>query len=146
MLATKIMLMPMLLAAGQALSGQNACDRLSGLKLRETTITAATQIVPAPKWTIESDTLSRGAVNVSQPFCRVQGRIEKEIEFEAWLPAHADWNRKHLGVGNGGYAGFINYTALAQGLSRGDATSAPATGRKSRPMDGPWAPGHPQRR
>ena len=73
--ATKIMLMPMLLAAAQALSAPNACERLGGLTLRDTTITAATQITPEPTWTIEGDTLSRGAVNVSQPFCRVQGRI-----------------------------------------------------------------------
>lgn len=143
--ATKIMLIPILLAAGQALSAPNACDRLGKLTLRDTTITATTQITPAPKWTIEGDTLSRGAVSVSQPFCRVQGRIEKEIEFEAWLPARADWNRKHLGVGNGGYAGFINYSALAQGLGRGYATSSTDTGHKGGPMDGSWALGHPQR-
>ncbi len=143
--ATKIMFMPMLLAASQVLSAQNACDRLSGLNLPDTTITAASQITPAPKWTVENDTLSRGAVNVSQPFCRVQGRIEKEIEFEAWLPARADWNRKHLGVGNGGYAGFINYSGLAQGLRRGYATSSTDTGHKGGPMDGSWALGHQQR-
>lgn len=145
MRATTSMLAAVLLACGNAYAAQSACERLGSLELRDTVIHAATPITPSPVWTIENDTLSRGAVRVAQPFCRVQGRIEKEIEFEVWLPTEAEWNRKHLGVGNGGYAGFINYSGLAHGLHRGYATSSTNTGHTGGPADGSWALGHPQR-
>jgi feruloyl esterase len=134
-----------LLASANADGAQDDCERLRSLHLPDTTISAATQIVPAPQWTLDDDTLTHRPVSVSQPFCRVQGRIEAEIEFEAWLPTRANWNRKHLGVGNGGYAGFINYSGLAQGLHRGYATASTDTGHKGGPADGSWALGHPQR-
>lgn len=135
----------LLLAIGRLEAAQSDCGRLSSLQLPDTAILAADQIAPAPLWTLEGDTLSRRTVSVSQPFCRVQGRIEKEIDFEVWLPAHPAWNGKQLGVGNGGYAGFINYSALAQGLRRGYAASSTDTGHKGGPMDASWALGHPQR-
>jgi feruloyl esterase len=125
-------------------AADQSCTALQALKLQDTELTA-TFIEPSPQWSVENDTLTRGAVSVSEPFCRVQGRIQKEIEFEAWLPPRARWNGKHLGVGNGGYAGFINYSSLAQGLKRGYATASTDTGHKGGPMDASWALGFPQR-
>ncbi len=134
-----------LLLCGHAHAEDAACKRLGSLELRDTAILAATQIVPSPQWTIENDTLSRGSISVTQRFCRVRARIEKEIEFEVWLAHPDDWNGKHLGVGNGGYAGFINYSGLAHGLRRGYATSSTDTGHTGGPMDASWALGHRQR-
>jgi feruloyl esterase len=131
-------------SAGSVHAGDRSCTALQKLALKDMTFTA-TFIEPLPQWTVENDTLTRGAVAVSEPFCRVQGRIEKEIEFEVWLPAPSRWNGKHLGVGNGGYAGFINYSSLAHGLKRGYATASTDTGHKGGPMDASWALGHPQR-
>jgi len=125
-------------------AADQSCTALQALALKDTKITA-TLIEPSPQWTVENDTLTRGSVAVSEPFCRVQGRIEKEIEFEVWLPAASRWNGKHLGVGNGGYAGFINYSSLAHGLKRGYATASTDTGHKGSPMDASWALGQPQR-
>ncbi|HEY5757227.1 MAG TPA: tannase/feruloyl esterase family alpha/beta hydrolase [Steroidobacter sp.] len=125
-------------------AADQSCTALQALKLKDTTLTVAV-IEPSPHWSVESDALTRGAVSVSEPFCRVQGRIEKEIEFEVWLPPSSRWNGKHLGVGNGGYAGFINYSSLAQGLKRGYATASTDTGHKGGPMDASWALGHRQR-
>jgi feruloyl esterase len=122
----------------------DSCEELQALQLPDTTIVASA-IKPAPSWTVDNDTLTRGSVVVKEPFCRVQGRIEKEIEFELWLPRSEAWNGKHLGVGNGGYAGFINYSSLAHGLQRGYATASTDTGHKGGPMDGSWALGNPQR-
>lgn len=127
-----------------AQADDRSCTALQSLALKNTTLTA-TFIEPSPQWTVENDTLTRGAVSVREPFCRVQGRIEKEIEFEVWLPAPSRWNGKHLGVGNGGYAGFINYSSLAHGLKRGYATASTDTGHKGGPMDASWALGQPQR-
>jgi feruloyl esterase len=137
-----------LLISVVTVSGANAadqsCSALQALMLKDTKL-AATFIEPAPQWTVENDTLTRGAVVVTEPFCRVQGRIEKEIEFEVWLPPPSRWNGKHLGVGNGGYAGFINYSSLAHGLKRGYATASTDTGHKGGPMDASWALGQPRR-
>lgn len=131
--------------SGSAAAAGTPCAELGSLTLPDTTIVAATAIEPSPEFVIEGDTLSRRGVTIRQPFCRVRGRIEKEIEFEVWLPPASAWNGKHLGVGNGGYAGFINYSALAHGLGRGYATAATDTGHTGGPGDATWALGQPQR-
>ncbi len=143
----KVSLATLLICVATA-SGVQAADRsctaLQTLVLQDTKLTA-TPIEPSPHWSVANDTLTRGPISVSEPFCRVQGRIESEIEFELWLPPPSRWNGKHLGVGNGGYAGFINYSSLAHGLKRGYATASTDTGHKGGPMDASWALGHPQR-
>src|SRR5581483_886840 len=57
-------------------------------------------------------------------FCRIAGSIhpsgDSDIRFEVWLPV-SGWNGKFLGVGNGGFAGSINYFALADNVKRGYA-------------------------
>ncbi|HEY5809202.1 MAG TPA: tannase/feruloyl esterase family alpha/beta hydrolase, partial [Povalibacter sp.] len=134
-----------IVTSSHARAADTGCNALHKLSLADVTIEEVTAIQPAPVFVIESDALSRRAVSVTVPFCRVRGRIEKEIEFEVWLPSRTMWNGKHLGVGNGGYAGFINYGALAHGLGRGYATAATDTGHQGGPMDASWALGHPQR-
>ena len=46
-------------------------------------------------------------------FCRVAATLaptpDSDIKIEVWLPA-SGWNGKLLAVGNGGWAGSINYT------------------------------------
>jgi feruloyl esterase len=136
-------------ALGSASAESNpssACERLQALSLQDTQIVAATAIdgrrVP---WKIDNDTLTGREVPVAQAFCRVQGRIETEIQFELWLPAQSQWNGKHLGVGNGGYSGFINYSALAHGLRRGYAASSTDTGHTGGPADASWMLNRPDR-
>ena len=57
-------------------------------------------------------------------FCRVAATSrpssDSEIRIEVWMPL-AGWNGKFQGVGNGGYAGTITYTAGSGGLERGMA-------------------------
>jgi len=38
------------------------------------------------------------------------GTVLPELGFEVWLPAQ--WNHKYVGVGNGGLAGKIVYSAM----------------------------------
>lgn len=76
-------------------------------------------------------------------FCRVQGIIEAEIRFEVWLPDPDVWNKRFLGVGNGGEAGWINYNELQRGLSRHFASASTDTGHVS--SDTHWALGYPER-
>jgi len=81
-------------------------------------------------------------------FCRLAGVIrpstDSDIRFEVWLPA-SDWNGKFLSVGNGGFAGSINYFALADDLRRGFATAATDTGHESDAEDASWAFRHPEK-
>src|SRR5580698_9015787 len=78
-------------------------------------------------------------------FCRVQGVLtpsaDSHIEFEVWLPV-TGWNGKYLGVGNGGFAGAIGYTALAEAVANGYAASSTDTGHQAGGTDGAWALGH----
>lgn len=135
-----------LLGSAQAAAGQHACERMRALPLENAAILTAEHIDPAgTPWQIDGDTLTGRPVRVSQAFCRIQGRIEREIQFELWLPAEAQWNGKHLGVGNGGYSGFINYSGLAHGLQRGYAASSTDTGHTGGPADASWMLGHPER-
>jgi feruloyl esterase len=77
------------------------------------------------------------------PICRVVAVAEPAIKFEIWMPATA-WNGKFNGVGNGGYAGFINYGAMRTALARGYATASTDTGHMGNPFDATWMLGHPE--
>jgi feruloyl esterase len=72
-----------------------------------------------------------GAKPIARSLCRVEGRIEKEIGFELWLPAKADWNGRILVGGVGGQAGSFNYRELARGAARGYASASTDTGHKA---------------
>ncbi len=142
-----------LLICAVALNAQliaaTTCESLSGLKAANTTITA--QAVAAGAFTLP------GSPEPGQPsvafaklpaFCRVQGVIQpssdSHIEFEVWLPA-TGWNGRYEGLGNGGFAGSISYTGLADALANGYAASATDTGHKAGMIDAQWALGHPEK-
>ncbi|WP_162244018.1 tannase/feruloyl esterase family alpha/beta hydrolase [Pseudorhodoferax sp. Leaf265] len=59
-------------------------------------------------------------------FCRVAASLrpssDSDIRVEVWLPT-AGWNGKFLGLGNGGFAGALDYRELAAGLNRGFAVA-----------------------
>jgi feruloyl esterase len=79
-------------------------------------------------------------------FCRVKAVIKESISVEVWLPTD-NWNRKFEGVGNGGTAGFIGYTAMAAALRRGYAVAGTNTGHANEPpniiFDAKWALNRP---
>jgi feruloyl esterase len=120
-----------------SLAAQQPCENLKNLTLPGVTISSAAA-VPAGPFALP------GTQNRSLPlpaFCRVIGLIWPEINFELWMPVQ--WNKKLLGVGNGGLAGSINYAAMANPLNAGYATGSTDTGHKS--SDTAWALGHFQR-
>jgi feruloyl esterase len=120
------------------------CESLASLKLSHTTITAA-QSIPAGTYTAPN-----GEVFQNMPaFCRVAATLtptsDSEIGIEIWMPAHR-WNGKFEGVGNGGYAGSIPYSAIAPEVSLGYATVGTDTGHVgSSSDDGSFALGHPEK-
>jgi hypothetical protein len=130
-----------------------ACGAMAALALPNTTITSA-QIVAAGALDVPDTGRSSGDgfadVSKLPAFCRVQGVIQpsadSRIGFETWMPA-AGWNRRYLGVGNGGYGGAINYARLADALAAGYATSSTDTGhRGSADDEASWSTGHPEKR
>jgi hypothetical protein len=121
-----------LMVSAACLSIAADCDRVGG-----TVVAAGEFALPAgPKAAIFKKTPA---------FCRVTGVLapasDSHIEYEVWLPV-AGWNRKYLGIGNGGFAGSIGYTALADAVANGYAASSTDTGHQAGGIDGAWALGH----
>jgi feruloyl esterase len=114
-----------------------SCEDLEELTLSGVTITSAESLSagtnPAPVGTLPI------------PICRVVAKIDDNINFEVWLPANNQklWNGKFNGVGNGGLAGFINYSAMTAALARGYATASTDTGHQAFLGDGSWALNRP---
>jgi hypothetical protein len=141
--ATRTLIAISLILATAALGRATDCASLSSTNLPNTSVTTA-QSVPAgrfmPPYGRPLDKLPA--------FCRLAGVIrpssDSDIRFEVWLPA-SGWNGKFLSVGNGGFAGSISYSALADDLRRGYATAATDTGHEGDSEDASWAYKHPEK-
>src|SRR5579863_1664308 len=123
------------------------CSDLAKLALPATTISAA-DAVPAGPYTPPGNP----TIGEMPAFCRVAGVIkpvdDSNIQFEVWMPASgpdSKWNSKFQGVGNGGFAGSINYTGLADSVRHGYATASTDTGHHAGTTDGAWALAHPEK-
>ena len=126
------------------------CESLGSLKLSGATIAAAGTVAagafPAPG----APQPGQAVVDYKKvpAFCRVQGVIQpsadSHIEFEAWLPS-TGWNGRYEGIGNGGFAGSIDFGGLADAVAAGYAVSSTDTGHKGSPIDARWALGHPEK-
>jgi feruloyl esterase len=125
------------------------CDSLPGLALKDTTITMA-KLVPAGQFSPPGE--QQGGARATNPykalpaFCRVALTIkptsDSDIKVEVWLPADA-WNNKFQAVGNGGWAGVISYSALAEAVRNGYASASTDTGHVG--GRGTFALGHPEK-
>ncbi len=69
---------------------------------------------------------------------------ESHIQFEVWLPSQS-WNQRFRGLGNGGFAGQIGYTQLADSIRRGYASAATDDGHEANGIDATWAYHHPEK-
>ena len=81
-------------------------------------------------------------------FCRVvvmaKPTTDSEIRIEVWMPL-TGWNGKLQGIGNGGFAGMIDYMQLGAAVSKGYAATATNTGHQGTPIEAGWALGHPEK-
>jgi feruloyl esterase len=79
-------------------------------------------------------------------YCRVQGHVDAEINFELRLPT-TTWNGKFYHAGGGGFVGSI--PTLGPALARGYAVVGTDTGHVGAPpapaLDGSWALDRPDR-
>jgi feruloyl esterase len=116
-----------LLAAASAGSAAAAtCESLTGLTVPNTTITLANSFAGG------TFTAPNGQKFANMPaFCQVHGIAAptsvSAINFEVWLPA-ASWNGRLEGLGNGGLAGTISFSAMAPAVQAGYAATSTDTG------------------
>ena len=137
---------PLSLASAQH---RTACEGLSSFSQPNTSITLARTIASSADLDLPtSDRPSRGPVGDLPPFCRVavtlRPSVDSDIKMEVWLPL-TNWNGKFQAVGNGGFAGSIEYSAMALALRRGYATSSTDGGHVGDSSDGSFALGHPEK-
>ena len=81
-------------------------------------------------------------------FCRVKVQAtptsDSKIQIEVWLPVEG-WNGRFHGLGNGGFAGEIDFGGLARALDNNTATAGTDTGHFADGIDASWALHHPEK-
>jgi len=131
-----------LMSAGRAVFAGASCPDLTALTIPGVTIQSA-QVVAAGDLTLLG---AQRPLAVGE-FCRVVGvaapSSDSDIKFEVWIPTHGSWNGKLLGTGNGGFSGAIGYSAMADALARGYATTGTDTGHVGDQME--FGRGHPEK-
>src|SRR5271166_3965412 len=126
------------------------CESLASLAISNTTITLAQPVAAGEFMPPERAFGGRPAPAVKfkdlPAFCRIAATLkptdDSDIKIEVWLPA-SGWNGKFQAVGNGGWAGFLSYGAMAEALHDGYATSSTDTGHVG--GSGSFALGHPEK-
>jgi feruloyl esterase len=128
--------------AAVSATAQTPCEALASKSFPGMKIISATS-VPAGPFTVPGGG-ARAATVQTPAFCRIAATVGVEVNFEIWMPAQ--WNKKLLGVGNGGLAGSISYAPMVKPLQEGYATSSTDTGHKGASSDdASWAAGHFER-
>jgi feruloyl esterase len=138
------LILALILIAGLPVWAATSCEDLGHLTLANATVTTA-QSVPAGDFTPPG----APALHDLPAFCRValtlKPSADSDILLEVWMPA-SGWNGKFQGVGNGGFAGSISFSALGQAISHGYASASTDTGHHAIPgIDATWALNHPEK-
>lgn len=143
-----------LVAVAQPRGGSGTAQRCESLlqvrlpfgKVTAARLVAAGEYMPPPK-AVGAGT-DAGLYRNLPAFCRV-GVIstptrDSDINIDVWLPAKG-WNGRFRAVGNGGFAGYINYEEMAIAVREGFATASTDTGHRGGPTDAAWALDHPEK-
>lgn len=128
-----------------------ACEELARVELPGAVITGAKAIDAGgfigPSQVFSGRDLS-AYYKTLPAFCRVTAEAkptaDSDIKMEIWMPLAA-WNGKLQGLGNGGFAGLIDYAELGAPMAKGFATVATDAGHTGSPIDATWALGHPEK-
>jgi len=119
-----------------------SCVGLQDKSTSAVSITAA-KVIPAGTF---KEPGTAGELPGLPAFCRVLAQLkpttDSDIGIEVWLPV-SGWNGKFLAVGSGGWGGSIAYSAMADGLRRGYATSATDDGHTGDSAS--FVMGHPEK-
>ncbi len=140
-----------LISSGSLALAEDSCEKLTGLVSGDAKVTFAQTVAAGtfagPPAAYTGRDLTAFYRNVPA-FCRVVAEAkptaDSDIRLEVWLPA-SNWNGKLQGLGNGGFAGLIDYLPMGAAVSRGYAATATDTGHQGTPADASWAPGHPEK-
>ncbi len=109
------------------------CEQLRDLKLPDVTILKVESLRGD---TIKAEEPWLQDVIIRVPFCRVMGRISKEIHFELLVPEQ--WNGRFVMAGGGGFSGSIQ-NSLRDYVNQGFATAGTDTGHKGDGFSAEWA-------
>jgi feruloyl esterase len=140
-----------LLVVNAVCAAEDSCEKLVTAKISGAMITLAQTVAagtfagpPAPFSGVDVSALYKGL----PAFCRVVAEAkptsDSDIKLEVWLPA-SGWNGKLQAIGNGGFAGLIDYVQLGASMRKGYAATATDTGHTGSPVDAGWALGHPEK-
>jgi len=134
-------------AAFGTAAGAATCNDLAKVALPNAAITSA-KVVDAGAFTVPGNQKAKGGNPYANlpAFCRVAATLtpssDSDIKIEVWLPV-ANWNKKLQSVGNGGWAGTISYSALADAVRDGYASASTDTGHVG--GSGSFALGHQEK-
>lgn len=107
------------------------CEALASLSTADVVISTA-HVVPTGSFQPPSG----AAIQDLPEFCRVAGQIRNHptsrITFEVWMPTQTA-NARFVQVGNGGFAGTIQYAAMAPRLRQGYVTASTDDGTSPAP-------------
>src|SRR5712691_9209686 len=121
--AVKFIVFVALLFIPVAASAATSCEALTKLAFPSAKVDSAAAVA-AGSFGIGDSIPNRFAKLPA--FCRVTATLtptsDSDIKVEIWMPV-SGWNGKFQAVGNGGWAGSIPYTALAEALGGGYATA-----------------------
>lgn len=129
---------------------ETRCLNLRQAKLAATEITTA-EVVGAGKFNGPAAAFTgmdlSSFYKTLPELCRVVAHAkptgDSDIKIEVWLPA-SGWNGKLQGLGNGGFAGLIDYEQLGAAMGKGYVSTATDAGHTGTPTDATWALGHPE--
>lgn len=120
-------------ALSASAAAATSCASLTSLSLPNTTITLAQSYTAGQ--VVSGTTIAPVAL------CRVAGTVKpgpnSNVHFEVWIPTDGSWNGKYQQVGNGGFAGSIQYSAVANAVSRGYAAASTDDGTSGPPSGAP---------
>jgi Tannase and feruloyl esterase len=128
------------------------CERLAKLNLPSASVALAQKIAAGtfsgPPQVFTGRDLSAFYKTVPA-FCRVRldakPSADSDIKIEVWLPL-TNWTGRLQAIGNGGFAGLIDYYQIAEAMSKGYVSTTTDAGHAaSLPIDASWAPGHPEK-
>jgi hypothetical protein len=119
-----------------------------GAKITEATMVAPGAFVAPGKSDPKREALYKGLPGFCRATIHAKPSTDSDVAIEVWMPA-TGWNGKFRGIGNGGFAGYIDYAALATAVQQGYATASTDTGHKGSEddpaLDSAWALGHPEK-
>ena len=132
-----------------SLAVASICDGLQHVTLAGAAVTGVQSIAAgafAPPELAAAAPQTRQQLAGLPAFCRVmisaRPSIDSDIRIEVWLP-QAGWNGRFQAVGDGGLAGVIPMSVMAEALVEGYATSGTDTGHVGGNAD--FMPGHPEK-